>query len=166
MRILLSVTLALSLLTLSPLPAAAGLMGPPPQIGDAFQCDVSYESGSPNDSFTESTNVTVRNWLKDAQIQATSDSRSAMLFFNDVRAIADSAPDAPKVDDVWATAVAVPVAGDRTIRLRVSIKVDNVADERTDVELIVSAVELQTEVFGAGVARVGQWTRSWSLTKE
>jgi len=72
--------------------------------------------------------------MNDAQIQALDDTRFAMLFFNDVRAIADSAPESPKVDDVWATAVGVPIAGDVPTRLRVSVKVDNVGDGRTDVE--------------------------------
>jgi hypothetical protein len=134
MRIFFSVALAMLVVTLYTRPAAAGLMGPPPQIGDSYQYGVSDESDSPNGSFTESTHVIVRNWLNDAQIQPVDDSRFAMLFFNDIRAIADSAPESPKAGDVWSTAVAVPIIGDAAMSLRLSVKVDNVADGRTDVE--------------------------------
>jgi hypothetical protein len=102
----------------------------------------------------------VRNWLNDMQIQGADDSRFGMLFFNDVRAIADSAPDLLNVGDVWVTAVALPIIGDRTLRLRLSVKVDNVGDGRTDVEfsgltnqtVIVDGRAAQDAIFVSGSA--------------
>lgn len=166
-------------------------------MGEAYEYGVSDESNSPDGSFSESTNVVVRNWLNDAQVQPLDDTRFAMIFFDDVRAIADSAPDSPTLDAVWATALTVPIASGTPMRLRVSVRVDNVGDGRTDVEfsgltnrtilvegrtaadaifvsgsasfangVLIAADGQQTEVFGPGAARAGQWTRSWSVAQE